>query len=179
MLYVRRIDIGIILFVSISMIFAPYYIEQAHPSKFSGGRPTKIIISEAGTTIFEVTYEDRKFNVTIIGQGIKSLEFSQEDKVIALENDGTKGVLEVEIPKELLDGEFTVIANNVDIEFEISETATHSILLFDKPDGSKTIVIRGTTVVPEFPVVVMAVLSVIVAIAIGISRFKKVGYRQT
>jgi hypothetical protein len=132
----------------------------------------EIRLSEEGDLLFKVEVEGRIFDVGVIGDGIQSLEFYQEEKMIALENDGAAGLIEVEIPKELLGGDFTIMADANTIEFKKSETDTHTTLLFEKPTDSNVITIQGTTVVPEFPIVMIALASVI-ALMILIARMAK------
>jgi hypothetical protein len=150
--------------------FIPH--ESAYPSKYSGGRAVgKIILSEAGTTVYQVIAEDRKFNVTVIGEGIKSLTFSQEEKNIVLENDGRVGSIEIAIPKELLDGDFTVRIDGEQVDFDLSQTEAYSVLLINRPSETEKISIEGTTVIPEFYVTYF-VLAAIMALAILIAKTK-------
>jgi len=138
--------------------------------------PANIVLSEAGTTIFRVGVADTTFDIKIISEGIYSMSFSQEEKSITLESDGTGGLIEVAIPKELLGGEFTVMidGNEEPIEFDVSETETESVLLFDKPADSSIIAIQGTTVVPEFPAAItMFALAGIVALVLMRARNSK------
>jgi hypothetical protein len=135
---------------------------------------SEIRLSEEGDLLFKVEVEGRTFDVGVIGDGIQSLEFYQEEKMITLENDSAAGVIEVEIPKELLGGQFTIMADDNTIEFKKSETDTHTTLIFEKPADSTVITIQGTTVVPEFPIVLIVLASVI-ALMILIARVTKRG----
>jgi hypothetical protein len=121
----------------------------------------EIRLSEEGDLLFKVEVEGRIFDVGVIGDGMQSLEFYQEEKMITLANDATSGTVEIEIPKELLNGEFTVMADDKEIEFKKSETDTHTTLLFEKPADSTVITIQGTTVVPEFPVTMIVFASIL------------------
>jgi hypothetical protein len=155
-----RVATGFLLLASLFVSLTPNYMQPVDSSKFSEyGVVGKVLPSETGTLVFQIQYEDRMFNITITGEGITSLAFSQEEKVITLLNNQTKGVLEVVIPKELLDGEFTIVAGGKKIEFDLSETDTHTTLLFDVPTDSESIIVQGTTVVPEFPVVMLVLLA--------------------
>lgn len=127
----------------------------------------KIVPSEAGSTVFEVEAEGRTFNVTVIGEGITSLSFSMDQRAIAMESDGTEGSIEVEIPKELLGGTFTIMADDEEIEFEMTDTETSSVLLLDNPADTKMVTVQGTTVVPEFPLA-MILLPAMIGISMAI-----------
>jgi hypothetical protein len=157
-------------FILITIVLTPYLVQPADSSKFSDyGVIGRILVSEAGTTIYEVTVDEQKFTIKVTGEGIKSLAFGKEQKTTALENNGTAGVIEIEIPKELLNGEFTVMVDDNTIEFKKSETDTHTTLLLDRPDGTELITIQGTTVVPEFPIA-MVILACVIAVVIASGR---------
>jgi hypothetical protein len=153
-------NLGMCLFLFVLFLSSICWIESVYSSKFSEyGASGKIVSSEAGTTTFRVEVEERMFDISVIGEGIKSLAFDKEQKAIALENNGTHGTIEILIPKELLDGEFTVMTDDQQrIDFARSETATHSTLLLEKSADVEVIVIYGTTVIPEFPVFVILIL---------------------
>lgn len=88
-----------------------------------------------------------------------------------MENDGTEGTLEVEIPKELLGGQFTVMIDNEPAKYDITaDTATHSVLLLLKPAGSSLISIHGTTVIPEFPLVLPVLVIALGALIVLVRR---------
>jgi hypothetical protein len=115
----------------------------------------KILPSEGDTTIFELKVDDKIFQIKVTGKGIKSLHFVKEHGTMTLENDGTKGRIDITIPKELLDGEFTVMADGQQINFLRSDSEKESKLTLDKPDNSSMITIQGTIVIPEFPVIIL------------------------
>jgi hypothetical protein len=134
--------------------------------------PTIILkSSEAGSSVFEVSVEDKTFDIRVTGEGVVSLSFNEEEKMITLANDATSGTVEIEIPKELLGGDFTVMADANTIEFKKSETDTYTTLLFEKPADSNVITIQGTTVIPEFPVAIIVFASVIAIVLLSI-RFR-------
>lgn len=133
----------------------------------------KIVPSEAGTAEFQLSVEDREFSIVVTGEGVGSLLFSKEELSLTLENDGSSGMIEVEIPKELLDGEFTVSADDETIKFDLSHTETSSILLIEKPADSSVITIQGTTVIPEFPFpFVLLSFVAVMSIALIIAKIK-------
>lgn len=151
--------IWLALFISL-LSMAPYFMQPSYQSKFVDyGTSGRIILSEAGTTVFQVTIEDKTFDVTVIGEGIEALQFSKEEKTILLQNNQTAGSLEIEIPKELLNGEFTVMIDDNVIKFTLFSTETHSTLLFERPTSSSIIEIQGTTVIPEFPFAMLALVA--------------------
>jgi hypothetical protein len=126
--------------------------------------------SEAGNSVFQVEAETKMFNVTINGEGISDAGFSSEKGAILLENDGTSGLLEVEIPKELMSGNFTVIVDDKNIEYKASESETYSTIILDRPSNSTMITIQGTNVIPEFPLPVMILTGLMVTILLVFVR---------
>ncbi|MFQ5969564.1 MAG: hypothetical protein ACE5J2_03595 [Nitrososphaerales archaeon] len=101
------------------------------------------LLGERGI-IFKANDEDKTFRITVTGIGIKSIEFSQESRIIMLENDGTEGMLKIEVPKELVVDEFTVKIDGQKTYFEISETETDLELLVYRPADSTVIFVVGT-----------------------------------
>jgi hypothetical protein len=144
--------------------------------KFSLTKP-KLIPMEAGNSIFQIEAQNKTFDISVSGEGIQSLDFSQELQTIYLENDGTAGTLEVVIPKELLGGTFTILIDNEHIQPKISESDTESRILLERPANSTAITIQGTNVIPEFPFTIVT-FSATLGLVTVILQYLFRGYRS-
>lgn len=83
------------------------------------------------------------------------------------------GEVELTIPKTLIDGINNVAAGGTTIDHPPPTTnADSSTIKFTVPEGSTTVVIKGATVVPEFPVIA-AILAGTIAGIIGFTRFAR------
>ncbi len=101
-----------------------------------------------------VNWENREFVIEIITfTNIEEFEFDQPSKQISFKvNDGNQFVTTV-IPLELLWNPYTVFLDDKKIYFnEYINNGTH-VWVNIKPDTSGEVVIIGTTVVPEFPII--------------------------
>jgi len=83
------------------------------------------------------------------------------------------GDVELTLPKSMIDGISMVKAGDKDLAFQtISTTGSASTIKFEVPEGSNSVEISGTTVVPEFGTFVALVLAALLVGVIGIVRFK-------
>jgi hypothetical protein len=130
----------------------------------------KFVPSEAGAASFVVEIENGTFGIPVVGQGITSLVFNQQNRTITLDNNGTAGLLQIEIPKELMSGNFTVLIDNKKAEYKSSESETHSTIIIDRPSNATTITIQGTNVIPEFPSSLMLIILSIVIAAVPLAK---------
>jgi len=85
------------------------------------------------------------------------------------------GDVELTLPKTMISGINSVMAGNQELLKDQPITNTDSSTIkFTVPEGSTTVVIKGATVVPEFPVIA-AVLVATIAAFIGYTRFARNG----
>jgi hypothetical protein len=87
--------------------------------------------------------------------------------------------MELVLPRELIDAktdgdddQFIVLVDDDESDyFEKPSTDTERDIVIQLPAGAEEIEIVGTQVVPEFPVAVMAVMSILVGATIAVRRF--------
>ena len=73
----------------------------------------------------------------------------------------------------MIDGITVVKAGDQTVEFQkISSSDSASTIKFVLPEGSSSVEISGTTVVPEFGTMVALILAAMLVGVIGIARFK-------
>jgi basic membrane protein A len=125
---------------------------------------------------------DSSASASLEGQTYTIVGSSSDSKVTAATvNAGTSvnvefdkaGEIELTLPKSMIDGITTVKAGDTELEFEtISSSESGSTIKFTVPEGSNSVEISGATVVPEFGVIAIMILAVLIAAVIGVLRFK-------
>jgi hypothetical protein len=101
-----------------------------------------------------VNWETSKFIVEIISLAeIENFEFNQSVKEISFNVNNVNQYVTTVIPLELLWGPYAVFLNNEKIPYhEYINNGTH-VWVNMKPETTGEVVIIGTTVVPEFPII--------------------------
>jgi len=129
-----------------------------------------------------IEYEGSVYHVlTSSNSSISNLIFNQPQKEISLNvtnPEGTSGYCNVTIPKELLSGTFTVFFDDALIIPTVTQSPTHSFIYVEYSpisDSSHQIQIRGTEVIPEFPLILVLpiILVVLSGLLISIRRVWK------
>jgi len=80
------------------------------------------------------------------------------------------GEIELLLPAEIVDGIYSVKSGGEDIPFKQAPSTESTTLKFSVPTNSRSIEIFGSTVVPEFSVMVFLVLAISSLIIIGLTR---------
>jgi hypothetical protein len=130
-----------------------------------------------------VKYQDSSFDVmtSLTNGSVKGVEVDPEviGIILTLETSATDdGELMITLPRALIDSnlngaddDFVVIVNGNQTDYqEQSTTATERTLTIPIIAGTEEVEIIGTWIVPEFPIAVIAVMSIIMAMAIAVSR---------
>jgi len=90
--------------------------------------------------------------------------------------DGTTGFCRVAIPKQLLSvdrpEEWIVMVGNDVVVPEVSEDENYTYLYFTYPHSTKTVIITGTRVIPEFPSWTQ-ILLILILLSIAIAIYKR------
>ncbi|MEM2759705.1 MAG: plastocyanin/azurin family copper-binding protein [Nitrososphaerales archaeon] len=143
--------------------------------------PTPTPEPEEGT--ITVTHEGRSFDVmvTMSNGAVTAIDVDPDftSVILTVEADGD-GELLVTLPRALIDAkmngaddQFIVLVDGDEVDYmEHHTSATERALSIEIPAGTTEVEIVGTWVVPEFPIAVMAVMGMIVATAIAVSRFR-------
>jgi predicted secreted protein with PEFG-CTERM motif len=125
---------------------------------------------EKTQTVQQIQWEDKKFNVNIITQAdVSPLELDQPNKEISFDvNEATKYITLI-IPKDLLGNPYEVFLNSKPLSHHESSLGTN-VMLGIKPNQTGTVQIIGVSVIPEFPVAAILVLSVAMIFATKFAR---------
>ncbi len=127
-------------------------------------------------TEYSVNAEGEDFQVIIASNSeVEGFEFNQQERKIAFSvdgDDGTTGVTEITIPKDLLSGEMRVfIDENLVPEEDViikSETDAETTFEINYTHSIHSMEVTGTNVIPEFPIVA-AIMAVAISVIIGIT----------
>jgi len=146
----KELIIITILIIGISPIFA---------------EETKYVL-EIDEHVFEIVYD--------IDADVLAMAIDQESKslLVGIQNAQDSQFM-IAFPKEMIyaeNGEFAVLVNGLEIEYEISSDSKDYTLIFYVPVDSEEIEIIGTHVIPEFPIGVIAIIGIVMMSSIIISR---------
>lgn len=115
----------------------------------------------------QVTWEDKKFDVKMITLlDIKSLELDQENRKLKFDVTEPNKFVTMIIPKALLWNPYDVTIDGKKIIDQERSIDSENVLLHIKPNQTGTIEISGTSVVPEFPLAAILVLSAAMSVVI-------------
>jgi hypothetical protein len=89
----------------------------------------------------------------------------------ALGAQGTDCFLRIAIPRQLMDGTFSVLVDGVPVSIAHTQNTTYNTLYFVYPnDGQKDIQILATIVIPEFPTLFLPLLLLIGTLAVAFAK---------
>ena len=84
------------------------------------------------------------------------------------------GEVKLTLPANMIKGNLTVTAGGQPLEAEVEdETSNSTTLEFEIPEGQTEVVVMGSFVVPEFPVIAALLLGITIAAIVGYARFAK------
>jgi len=129
------------------------------------------------------TWNETTYNADVISNStVSDFHFNPEEgpylKFNVTGEEGTAGFCRVTIPKDLLwveDGQWVVLVGGVPTtNYTITSDGNHSYLYFTYNHSTKTVLIQGTHVIPEFPsFLIMLLFMTATLLAIIASRRKR------
>jgi hypothetical protein len=122
-----------------------------------------------GLTFFEVEYSfNRLLSTATINEDANSITFEIVGVTKSDDNN-----LKILLPSTLIAGPFVVFVGDEMVEFEYVDNDDLGILIIPIDANSKTLTIVGTSVVPEFGTMVVAIMIIsITAMIVAHNRFK-------
>lgn len=154
----------------------PYFC-ALHPNMVG----TVIVASTGGENGGTTQPQEFTTTATIDGQSFDVTGKSATSKATAATIEAGKAVkvtfdkageVELTLPKAMIDGITTVMAGDEEVQFEQTDTTdTSTTIKFTVPEGSASVDIIGTTVIPEFPVVAALMLAVSLVAIVGYTRY--------
>ena len=118
-----------------------------------------------------VTWEDKEFEVEILTHSnIDNFVFDQPTRSISFDVSNENQFVTTIIPLELLWNPYVVLLDDEKIFFhEYNNDGTH-VWLSLKPETSGEIIIIGTTVIPEFPIIAPLAIGFLMILALPFTR---------
>jgi len=133
------------------------------------------IFAEEKKYVLEI--DEHVFNIVYdVDADVLAMAIDQESKslLVGVENAQDSQFM-IAFPKEMIDaenGEFAVLVNGVEVEYEISSDSKDYTLIFYVPVDSEEVEIIGTHVIPEFGSIVTMILAVsIISIIVLSAKF--------
>jgi hypothetical protein len=86
-----------------------------------------------------------------------------------------ESTLKISFPSELLaaeNAEFVVLVDGLETDYAITYANNNPTIMVQIPEATEEIEIIGTTVVPEFPLGVLAIMGIVSAMALVFSKTK-------
>jgi outer membrane protein assembly factor BamB len=124
-------------------------------------------------SLYEVAPDGYQFDVEVVSNSrLSAFTFDQPSKTLSFNltgDPGTTGVCAVTFPTFLLGGPYVCQLDGALITPEIITNATHTTLAFNYPHSTRTLEVIGTTVIPEYPSLLAALLPLLV-LAVTLSR---------
>ena len=111
---------------------------------------------------------------------ISDIEFTIGDNIafnVAGET-GSTGYMYLEMPREFMDGTFSVLINGIPTPFAIWQNATHTTLYFVYTHSTKSIMIFGSQVAPEFHSIALVLTPFIASLAMAVMKTRTGKYRR-
>ena len=91
---------------------------------------------------------------------------------------GSTGYIYIEMPREFMDGTFSIMINGIPTPFAIRQNATHTRLYFVYTHSTKSIMIFGTQVAPEFHSIALALTPLIASLAMAVMKTRAGKHRR-
>ena len=132
----------------------PVYFTKDRVFNCHGCEMVLEFIPDEQKKIYKVTWEDKEFDVEVWGTtDISNFKFDQPTKSISYDFDDAERWVTVIIPLELLWGPYQALINDEKLfthEFKVDDQHYGVSLKLDEPG---TVSIIGTSVIPEFPII--------------------------
>jgi predicted secreted protein with PEFG-CTERM motif len=128
----------------------------------------------------KVQGSDLELTYAISGGLINQVIPDPESKSLIVHIDSiSNGTLAIKLPREVIDAkfgeeddEFFVVIDGLEVNFDETKTANERTITVEYPEGTEEIEIIGTSVVPEFGVLTVAILMISIMSVIFVSKSK-------
>jgi len=139
----------------------------------------KMVATNMWSTVFTV-HDGYKFNVTMLSNStVSNFNFNESLKQISFNvtgPTGKKGYCNITIPKDLLQGPWTIMFNNNNYtsNCRITENTTHTFIYIPYSCSTNAVQIIGTTAIPETtPAMIIPLLMVLSMITLFLIKRRK------
>jgi hypothetical protein len=184
---------GTIATVSFEVIGGPavtadFTLYDTRMSDTTGATPGVAHNAEDATFSFPVEYLTQHITwdgldyavSTESNSSISDIEFTIGDSIAfnVTGETGSLGYMYLKMPREFMDGTFSVLINGIPTPFAIWQNATHTRLYFVYTHSTKPIMIFGTQVAPEFHSIALALTPLIASLAMAVMKTRAGKYRR-
>jgi hypothetical protein len=143
-------------------------------------RPVTVItVGHPSTYQHKVVWDGTDYKISVsTNSTVANFAFDQSAKTESFDitgTDGTTGFCNVTIPKELLNGDFSLWIDDSPVSFTVTQNFTHSSLHFNHTHSIHKVRIIGTSVIPERIHLLSIVTISILATAAVTYRYKRRG----
>ncbi len=126
-------------------------------------------------TSYEMAIDEHVYNLEyMVDADVIAMAIDQELNSLLIGIDKTQDSLfEIELPNEMIsakNNEFAILVDGYEVEYQIIEGASSNTFTFFVPMNSQEIEIIGTHVIPEFPLGILVIFSVLITLSILISK---------
>ena len=134
-----------------------------------------IPLSFADEGVETIEAEGESFDVSYSFDGeLVAIQVDQESTSLLVGTTNVQeSILEISFPSELLaaeNAEFVVLVDGLETDYTVSYADNNPTIMIQIPEATEEIEIIGTTVVPEFPLGVLAIMGVVSAMALVFSK---------
>ena len=154
---------------SVDLVFvndSPVYLKDTKKFNCHGCEMILEYVVDEIKSTEKVIWEDKEFEVEIWTSGeISSFNFNQPSKSISFDFDGSAHLVTLIIPLELLWSPYQALLDDEKIFAPVFQVDENHKGISLKPEGSGNISIVGTTVIPEFPIVIPLAIGITMVIA--------------
>jgi hypothetical protein len=119
------------------------------------------------------TLDGNSYEVTAMSTAKATAVTIQSGQSVTVTFDAA-GDVELTLPADMISGNITATAGGEALDVEVAdETEESTTISFAIPEGQTEVVLMGTNVIPEFPVIAALILGITVAAIVGYARFAK------
>lgn len=158
--------VRIVIFVMLFFVFYPVFAQEQDSGQYSN---------------FDLSVGDDKFSIPYqMDADVISMNIDKESKslLIGIQNSGDS-FSSIILDNKLINAEnnqFVVLVDGVETDYESIQNNDNVTLNFFVPVDSEEIEIIGTYVVPEFPLGVLVIMSIMMIVSISIVKYKKLAF---
>ncbi|MGQ0606627.1 MAG: hypothetical protein ACT4OD_06760 [Candidatus Nitrosotenuis sp.] len=134
-------------------------------------------MSFADEGVETINIDDRSLDVSYSVDGeILAIEVDQESASLLVGLDQIQeSIFEISFPSELLaaeDASFIVLVDGLETDYTVSYDGNNPTITVPIPEATEEIEIIGTSVIPELPLGVLAIMGIVSAVALVFSKSK-------
>lgn len=158
---------------------ATYRGQQAETTFYFTARETRI--AQMQTAQLQIDGRGYDIGYMIDGGEVTNITADPDSTTLTVKVEQSEnGTLTIELPRIVVDAksergddaDYTVVIDGSETVFEEETSNGSRTLIIDLPAGAQTVEITGTTMVPEFGVIAVLMLAVLLFAVVGVARLK-------